>query len=154
MLQSQLKFKLLILFFLSSLICAANQVHDPNAICGKWMSANKDYMVLVYRDGNTFKGKTLWYKNTDNSKSIDEWTDKHNPDPALRSRKLIGLNILRGLTYSASSNTWENGKIYDAQSGKEWSASVQITKTGSLKVTGYWGFKFIGRSLVFNRVVD
>jgi uncharacterized protein (DUF2147 family) len=154
MLQNQLKFKFLIIFFLSMLICKADEVHDANYICGKWMSTTKDYMVLVYKDGNSFKGKTLWFKNTDNTKAMDEWTDKHNPDPSLRSRKLIGLVVLNGMTYSPSSNTWENGKIYDAKSGHEYSASVQITKAGLLKVTGYWGFKFIGRSLTFNRVVN
>ncbi len=151
MLHNLLMFKLLLIFFLTGSPVLPNDSNDPNAICGKWISAHKDYLVQVYRDGNSFKGRTLWFKNKDTSKAMDEWTDKHNPNPTLRGRKLIGINILTDLTYNRKSNSWENGRIYDATKGSFWDASVTMTKEGSLKVTGYWHFKFIGKSVTFVR---
>jgi uncharacterized protein (DUF2147 family) len=151
MLRSPLMFKLLVLFFLQAVTTAADDTQKANLICGKWISEKKDFLVLVYRDGNTFKGKTLWFKNKDASKSMEEWTDKHNPDPALRNRKLVGINILTELVYNSESNTWENGKIYDASGGKFWSTYVKINKDGTLKVTAFWTFKFISKSVIFTR---
>jgi uncharacterized protein (DUF2147 family) len=151
MLNNPLMFKLLTLFFLTAFIPKYTAVNDADRICGKWISSNKDLIVLVYKDGTGFKGKMVWFKNIDNSKAMDEWTDKHNPDPALRNRKLIGMDILNKMTYDKGSDSWENGKIYDSQSGHEYSASVHINKDGMLKVTGYWHFKFIGKTMTFVR---
>ncbi len=149
MLHNHLMFKFLFLFFFTGVTVQAQQTTNADRICGKWISANKDIIVQVYREGNTFKGKMAWYKNTDTRKGIDEWTDKHNPDPALRNRKILGLNILREMTYSSQSDSWENGKIYDISSGHEYSAAARIVKDGTLKVTGYWHFKFLGKTMTF-----
>ena len=83
---------------------------------------------------------------------MGEWTDSKNPDEALRSRKILGMDVLEKLRYDAGSNSWEDGMIYDAKNGREWNASAYISKDGLLKVKGYWHFKFIGRTLVFKRI--
>ena len=127
--------------------------NDPNLICGKWMSADKNLEVEVYRDHDAFKAKIIWFKD-DESKPMDAWTDKHNPDPALRSRKILGMNVVRDMVYRPKSNSWEGGKIYDAKSGNEWDAAGKITEQGDLKVIGYWHFKFIGKTILFHRVKD
>ena len=69
-------------------------------------------MVEVSKEKEQFKAKIIWF-NDDPSKPMDEWRDKHNPDPALRNRKILGLEILRGLRYDWNSHTWEGGKIYE-----------------------------------------
>lgn len=146
-------FKFLILFFFTAII-AVSPPPNPDLLCGKWMSSEKNLVVQVYKDGDLFKAKIIWFKNIDNSKAMEEWTDKNNPDPNLRERKLIGMSILKNMVYMAKSNSWEDGKIYDAKNGREWDASAHIDNTGALKVTGYWHFKFIGRTMTFRRVVD
>lgn len=151
MLRNSSIFKILLLLFLQSFTVFADDTQKANLICGKWISEQKDFLVLVYRDGNSFKGKTLWFKNKDKSKSMEEWTDKHNPDPALRNQKLLGMNVLTELTYNPELNTWENGKIYDAGNGRLWSTYVKITDNGTLKVTAFWTFKFISKSVTFTR---
>jgi len=145
-------FKFLLLFFFTG-VSAINSP-NPNLLCGKWMSAEKNLEVLVYKDGDIFKAKVIWFKNEDNSKAMEEWTDKHNPDPVLRDRKLIGMDILKNMIYEPKSNSWENGKIYEAKSGKEWDASAKIDDKGELKVTGYWHLKFIGKTMTFVRIKE
>jgi uncharacterized protein (DUF2147 family) len=144
-------YKFLVVTFLISLGSVPG--NNPNLLCGKWMSAEKNLEVEVYRDHDIFKGKVIWFRD-DESKPMDEWTDKHNPDPALRNRKLLGMNILRDMIYRPKSDSWEDGKIYDAKSGHEWDAAAKITETGDLKVTGYWHLKFIGKTMLFHRVKD
>jgi uncharacterized protein (DUF2147 family) len=152
MLHNQLMFKFLLLLFLTVSIPGMGDMNDPDRICGKWISSEKNIIVQIYREGNIFKARIVWFQNTDTSKAMDEWTDKHNPDVALRNRKLIGMSILRDMDFVPKSNSWENGKIYDAKNGREWDASAYINKEGQLKVTGYWHFKFIGRTMTFIRV--
>src|ERR1700761_328643 len=108
-------YKFLAITFL--LFFADPPANNPNLLCGKWMASEKNLEVEVYRDHDTFKGKIIWFKD-DESKPIDEWTDKHNPDPALRSRKILGMNVVRDIAYRPGSNSWEGGKIYDAKGGR------------------------------------
>jgi len=54
--------------------------------------------------------------------------------------------------YIPNSNSWEKGIIYDAKHGRNWDSSACITPDGLLKVTGYWHFKFIGKTLTFTRL--
>ncbi len=152
MLNNQLMFKILFLFFLSTAITNLAAEPNPDLICGKWMSSERNLIVQVYREGQEFRAKVVWFKNIDNSRAMEEWTDKRNPEASLRNRKLIGMSILRDLDYISGSNSWEKGKIYDAKNGREWDASAYINKEGQLKVTGYWHFKFIGRTMTFTRV--
>jgi uncharacterized protein (DUF2147 family) len=145
-------FKYLLLLLFTGFVTKAGNVHNPDFICGKWISSEKNLIVQVYKEDGSFRARIVWFKNIDDSKRMEEWADIHNPDPSLRSRKLIGMSILRNLVYMQKSNTWEDGKIYDAKNGREWDASVRVNDEGSLKVTGYWHFKFIGRTLTFVRV--
>ncbi|HTH83401.1 MAG TPA: DUF2147 domain-containing protein [Mucilaginibacter sp.] len=152
MFRNKLFISFLFLFSVFISFTKASTVNDPDRVCGKWMSAEKNLMVQVYKEDGAFRAKIIWFKNEDNSKPMEEWRDKHNPDETLRNRRLIGMSILQGLDYIPKSNSWENGKIYDPKHGREWDASAYINKEGQLKVTGYWHFKFIGRTMTFVRV--
>src|ERR1700748_236551 len=112
MFRNKLFIKSLFLFLLFISFTKASTVNDPDRVCGKWMSAEKNLMVQVYKEDGAFRAKIIWFKNEDNSKPMEEWRDKHNPDEALRNRRLIGMSILQGLDYIPKSNSWENGKIY------------------------------------------
>jgi uncharacterized protein (DUF2147 family) len=146
-------FKSLALIFLIHLgfSAAADTVQNCDRICGKWISTDKNLIVQVYKDNDHFKAKIVWFQD-DPTFPMDEWRDKKNPDPLLRTRRILGLNILSDLKYDPDSHSWEDGMIYDAQHGKEWNASAYINNEGLLKVKGYWHFKIFGRTMTFKRV--
>lgn len=132
---------------------AAQTIAPCDKICGKWISAEKNCIVQVYKTGNEFEAKLVWFNDADDkSRPMNVRTDYRNTDKSLRSRKLIGMEVLDNLTYNPDSNSWENGVIYDAKSGHKWSSIASLTSTNTLKVTGYWHFKFLGKSMVFNRM--
>lgn len=62
--------------------------------------------------------------------------DLHNPNPKLRNTKVIGMDIWRSGLYSKTRH-WENGKIYDASSGKTCDAFAEINDEGQMFVRGY-----------------
>ncbi len=121
-------------------------------VCGKWKLDDDRLIVQVYKDGMEFKAKIVWFDDHDDSRELDYWTDEKNPDPTLRTRKLLGMNVLEKLTYNQQTNSWEDGMIYDAKHGKLWNSSAYIDKEGALKVKGYWHYKFIGKTLTFKRI--
>jgi uncharacterized protein (DUF2147 family) len=144
-------FALFVLICSTSFVARATTIYPGEQICGKWESSDKNLIVQVYMVDNKFVGKIIWYSDT-GGKPMDYGTDKRNPDPKLRSRKILGMPVLSGLVYVPESNSWENGTIYESKNGREWSASIYIDKNGFLKVKGYWHFKIIGRTMTFFRV--
>ncbi|MDX2234345.1 MAG: DUF2147 domain-containing protein [Hyphomonadaceae bacterium] len=64
-------------------------------------------------------------------------TDVKNPDRALRSRPLVGLQILDGFTRSAAG--WVNGRIYDPNSGRTYRSELLPRADGTLELKGCVG---------------
>ena len=144
-----MKFFILVFqLFASSFNLTAQQNADD--IIGKWMSVKNNFEVEIFRTGNEFRAKIIWFDDTDDlTKPMNERRDEKNPNRALRNQKILGMEVLRGLVYNKKNAVWENGKIYDATSGRTWSANVRIMKNGNLKVRGYWHFQFLGQNLFF-----
>lgn len=142
----------LVIILYSSTNYYTTTMDAADRVCGKWECDEKNLVIQVYREEGEFKAKIVWFDAKDDSKPLDYWTDDQNPNPALRNRKILGMNVLEKLSYNPATNTWENGMIYDAKHGRQWNSSAYISKDGLLKVKGYWHFKFIGRTLTFKRV--
>lgn len=124
---------------------------EGDAILGKWTSEDQKLVVEMYRLGTEYRGKMIWFKD-DESKPMNEWTDKHNPDEKLRGRKLLGMDVVTGLKYDPEDKSYDDGHIYEAKSGKTWNATAKLAGNDVLKVKGYWHMKFIGRTMIFKRV--
>jgi len=126
----------------------------PDAILGQWMSTRRNVKVMVFREGNEFKGRVVWFKDSDDpSRPMASRTDENNPDAKLRKRKVLGMQVLSRLNYNTKSNRWENGKIYDPKTGRQWSSVAYLDDEGILNVKGFWQFEFIGKTMRFNKVV-
>ena len=122
----------------------------PDVILGKWITTSGNCIVEVYKQNQEFKAKILWFKAT--KKPMDDWTDEKNSNIALRKRKLLGMDVVRGLRYNSDEKQWVDGMIYDATTGKEWNSIVWLTKDNLLKVKGYWLFRFLSETKTFKRV--
>ncbi len=97
-------------------------------IMGKWVTEAGDAQVEIYQQGDKVNGKIVWLQQGPETK------DKHNPDDKLKERKLMGVNILSGL--SKSKEKWEGGKIYNPKNGKTYKCSMWLDGD-QLKVRGY-----------------
>lgn len=125
-----------------------------NAIMGKWIALpNQNLIVEVHNEGKEYRARIVWFDDTDNlSRPMHERMDAENPDKDLRRRKILGLEVLKKLVYNPGNSYWEDGKIYDPTSGKEWSASVKLINENLMELRGYWLFKFFGKSMNFKRI--
>ena len=67
---------------------------------------------------------------------------------------MIGIRLLRGLRASPdTANEWSGGEIYDPTSGRSYRAVAQLDELGRLRVRGYLGFRLLGRTAIWNRVL-
>jgi uncharacterized protein (DUF2147 family) len=62
--------------------------------------------------------------------------DKENPNPALRSRPLIGLQLIDGMSPDGE-NRWK-GQIYNADDGNIY-RSTAVLAGDTMLVRGFWG---------------
>lgn len=133
----------LLFFFTVTLVKAQSE----NSILGVWYNTEKTAKVEILKKGTTFIGKIVWLK--DPNPGGRPVLDKDNPDPKLKSRPLMGLNLLEGLKYD--SGMWEGGTIYDPKTGKTYSCQVTLKSKEVLEVKGYYGFSLIGRTVEWTK---
>lgn len=63
--------------------------------------------------------------------------DRHNDNPALRSRSILGITILSGLTWR--DGAWR-GRVYNPEDGGTYRSEVRPGAGGTLQVKGCLGF--------------
>ena len=118
-------------------------------VVGKWKLEDGTAIVEVYKNGDVYNGKIIWLQKpteADGSPAVDN----NNPDKALRSRKLIGLNMLSGLKKNGGEYT--GGTIYDPGNGKTYNCSMKV-EGDVLKVRGSLDKKgLLGRTMDWYRV--
>ncbi|MBC6990083.1 MULTISPECIES: DUF2147 domain-containing protein [Hymenobacter] len=118
---------------------------------GVWTNGEKKANFEIYQCGNKLCGKIVALTVPNDPKTGKPKTDSENPDPKLRSRPRLGLVFMKDFVYD-SDNKWDDGKIYDPESGKTYSCYMKMLGANSMEVKGYIGFSLIGRSQSWTRV--
>lgn len=120
-------------------------------VVGKWKLEDGTAIVEVYKQGDVFNGKIVWLENPTEPDGTPT-KDTENPDPKLRSRQLINLNMLSGLKKNGTEYT--GGTIYDPGNGKTYNCSMKVDGD-VLKVRGSLDKKgLLGRTMDWFRVKE
>lgn len=61
--------------------------------------------------------------------------DVKNPDPILRGRHVLGLEILQGLTESLP-DTWTGGDLYNPDDGRRYVGTIRVQGQNRLELQG------------------
>jgi uncharacterized protein (DUF2147 family) len=102
---------------------------------GDWLTPKGGAKVHVAPCADKICGTITWLKNPNDKATGQPQTDTKNPDPALRSRSVVGLQFLRGF-HPDGDNRWSGGTIYDPASGKTYDSKMTLGPDGLLKVAG------------------
>jgi uncharacterized protein (DUF2147 family) len=121
-------------------------------VLGKWLNEDGDAHVEITKSGDTYSGKLVWLKFPTDDETGKPKLDKKNPDDALKSRPVLGLEMLSGFTYDSDDDEWTDGEIYDPKSGKTYSCYMEFDSDGKLKIRGYIGISLIGRTTYWTAV--
>jgi uncharacterized protein (DUF2147 family) len=134
------------LLFTASLVFS-----QADKIVGIWMPAKGTSQVRIFKATNgKYYGKVEWL-DTDKDK-----LDVENPDVSLRSKKILGLMILKDFAYNADKKRWEGGTVYDPDNGKTYDCFLWFNSDDKkMTLKGYvLGMKFIGRAEDWTRELE
>ncbi|MBF9238817.1 DUF2147 domain-containing protein [Hymenobacter sp. BT683] len=118
---------------------------------GIWTNSEKKATFEIYKCGNKLCGKIVSLTVPNDPATGKPKTDTQNPNPKLRSRPRLGMVFMEGFEYD-DDNKWDDGKIYDPESGKSYSCYMKMENANTMEVKGYIGFSLIGKSQVWTRV--
>ena len=139
---------LLVLLVLGAAHMASAQTMSP---LGVWTNAEKKATFEIYKCGDKLCGKIVSLTIPNDPATGKPKTDSQNPDLKLRSRPRLGLVFMQGFKYD-SDNKWDDGKIYDPETGKTYSCYMKMESQSTMEVKGYIGFSLIGKSQTWTRV--
>jgi uncharacterized protein (DUF2147 family) len=118
-------------------VAHAARAAPGDQVFGVWLTQAKDGTVRIapcatnpaQTCGVILSGKTP------DGQDARQVTDIKNPDPALRSRPIVGLQIISGFRRDEAGG-WTGGTIYDPVGGKTYKAKMGMGPNGALKVAG------------------
>jgi uncharacterized protein (DUF2147 family) len=123
---------------------------NADKIVGTYLAPDGTSKMEFFKDGKTYSGKIVWLKNPNDPKTNKPNTDTENPDKSKRNQPILGLVIAKNLKFNGK-NTWEDGTIYDPNTGKTWDCNITL-EGSSLKIKGYWKFSWIGKAETWFRL--
>jgi uncharacterized protein (DUF2147 family) len=136
---------------LVAVIPAIGQNNKADLILGKWLNEDKDAHIEITKDAGKYFGKIVWLRDPIDTLTGKPKVDDKNSDEALQSRPVLGLVILKDFTFDGD-DEWSEGTIYDPKNGKTYDCYMEIGVTGILKIRGYIGISWIGRTTYWSRV--
>lgn len=123
---------------------------ETYSIEGYWHNSEKTSKIQIYKTtAGNYAGKIVWLKVPNDANGNPRVDDK-NPDKSLRSRQLLNLVIVRGLTPKGA-NKYDSGTIYDPKSGNTYSSKAELTGPNTLKLRGFIGISLVGRTETWTR---
>ncbi|MBL8791099.1 MAG: DUF2147 domain-containing protein [Rhizobiales bacterium] len=126
---------------LAGLVCgllvsaASSAVSDPGPE-GIWRMTSGKVTVRVRYCGGQKLCATIVGLAEPLNKAGKPKVDHENPNPALRSRRIIGLQVVSGMK-PAGANRWK-GSIYNADDGGTYSSVLQLSGN-AMNLQGCWG---------------
>lgn len=146
---------LLILPFVLFLHSAAH-ASEAGRVLGLWYTPERDVTIEITTDGKTFSGRIVAMDEPIHPADAPDGlagkpkTDTNNPDENLRSRPIVGLQLVGGFTFGGG-NEWIDGTIYNPRDGETYQCVMTLQEDGTLEVHGYVGIPLFGKTQIWTR---
>jgi len=118
-----------------ALMLAALAPASAEELIGTWLTQQGDAHIRVAKCGNAVCGNVAWLRDAVTATGQPP-TDIKNPNPSLRSRKILGIRIFE-MTQDAS-GSWTGG-IYNADDGQTYRGRLAPRGESELEVQGCAG---------------
>ena len=127
------------------------QAQKANDVLGTWLTEEKRAKIEIYKEEGKYFGKIVWLMEP-NEENGEPKLDKENPDPELKKRPILGLNLISGFKWDDDDDEWDKGEIYDPETGNTYSSYMKLEGDNKLNIRGYLGVSWIGRTTTWTRV--
>jgi uncharacterized protein (DUF2147 family) len=131
------------------LAAAAGAAPEASAI-GFWLNQDQGWVVETAPCASGLCGHLVGFRKTQYDGYVAR--DAQNPDKTKRNTPLCGLMLLGGFTPSKEAAAkWENGWVYDPDSGSTYSGVAELVDRDTVKLRGYVLLPLFGRTLTLIR---
>ena len=124
---------------------------EADSIVGVWEPGHGKAKVKIDKIDDKYYGKIVWLKEPNDPDTGEAKLDKNNPDESMRNVPLRGYRILKDFEYQGK-GVWEEGTIYDPESGTTYSCIITMKDENTLEIRGYVGVKTFGRTDTWRRL--
>jgi uncharacterized protein (DUF2147 family) len=142
-------FVLILFISLSCINMNALSIDGPDRILGTWLTYKKDGKVEIFKSGDKYYGKLIWATDLYEPGGKVLKKDVLNPDPKLRERYIHNFIFMTDFEYN--DGVWENGKIYDASTGKSYDCYMNYVN-GKIAISAFVGLHIFGRTEEWQRI--
>ena len=104
-------------------LCGLALAADPT---GDWHVADKTAVIQIASCGDALCGTI--------ASTLTPGIDEHNPDPSLRNRSIVGVQILLGMKPD-DQGRWK-GEIYNPENGRTYLGFISLTSDNVLRIDG------------------
>lgn len=123
---------------------------SSQTIFGKWKTfdeetGNEKSIVEIFEQDGKAYAKILELLEEGKEDNLCE-----NCNGAKKDQPIKGMEIINGLTKDG--DEWNDAKILDPKTGKEYKCYIILEDANKLKVRGYLGFSLIGRTQYWTRM--
>lgn len=125
-------------------------------VAGTWRTADGRALIEIYPCGANMCGRVAWLREPNFPVDDREGmagkprVDRYNPTAELRNRGVLGLRIMEGFIRKGD-NRWEQGTIYDADTGRTYRSRLTLLSADRLDLHGYIGIPLFGKSSIWTR---
>lgn len=134
---------------LGALLPAAPARAAGDDITGWWFDQTKRAGILIEPCGQQLCGKVGWLREPLDAAGKAK-LDANNPDAKLKSRQICQLPMI-GSFNKTGPGEWEDGWIYNPEDGDTYKSRMVLQDDGSLRVRGFIGVPWLGKSQVWTR---
>jgi uncharacterized protein (DUF2147 family) len=122
---------------------------NPDAILHRWETQERDGQIYFRKSGNTYQAFEIYGKQLLEADGKTYRQDVHNPNPALRSRRLNDYLFIKNLVFK--NGKWTDGELYYFKDGGTY--DVTITIDGNvLSMRVYEGISLFGKTVKWNLI--
>ena len=126
------------IIYLLALLFSFDSPLSKERVFGYWLTPGS--IVLIENCDNYVCAKieTIFVDDGRDPKLV---LDENNRDKALRSRAIVGINVLSGfLIKDVKQRDFRGGRIYDPRRGREFKSNLHLKEDGNLEVEGCLAF--------------
>jgi uncharacterized protein (DUF2147 family) len=102
---------------------------------GTWHTEEGKATVRIAACGPALCGTIIALKEANDSDTGKPKTDKNNTDTSLRSRPMVGVQVVLNMKPSGTANKW-SGQVYNAEDGKTYTGSLTLQDANTIKLEG------------------
>jgi len=145
--------KSLFLSCLFALVSCKSYAQNSSLTANEWINSEHNMVIKFYEHQGKFFGKIIWLKDSI-EESNEPKRDIYNENPKLRSRKVLGSDLILHMEGKRNDTKWTNGSYYYFETGHTYNAQMYLDGD-NLYIKGYWWwFKFLGKTRKWERLKD